>query len=89
MSKFNSHWIERNQHALAAAGVRLVVGIGGALDFVSRMVPRAPRAFRNLGLEWAYRLAREPWRWRRQLVLPVFGALVLRDVSRARFRRSS
>lgn len=83
------HWIRRNQQALAEAGVRLAVGIGGALDFVSGTVPRAPRLVRKLGLEWAYRLAREPWRWRRQVVLPVFGALVLRDVARARARRSS
>ncbi|MCL6614452.1 MAG: WecB/TagA/CpsF family glycosyltransferase, partial [Firmicutes bacterium] len=35
-------------------------------------IPRAPRAWRRLGLEWAYRFLREPRRWRRLLALPVF-----------------
>jgi N-acetylglucosaminyldiphosphoundecaprenol N-acetyl-beta-D-mannosaminyltransferase len=83
------HWIARNQDALAEAGVRLVAGIGGAIDFVSGTVPRAPGVVRRLGLEWAYRLVREPWRWRRQLVLPVFGLLVLRDVVRRRLKRAN
>jgi N-acetylglucosaminyldiphosphoundecaprenol N-acetyl-beta-D-mannosaminyltransferase len=37
-------------------------------------------------LEWLYRLIRQPWRWRRQLVLPVFLLLVLSE-SVARFAR--
>jgi N-acetylglucosaminyldiphosphoundecaprenol N-acetyl-beta-D-mannosaminyltransferase len=35
-----------------------------------------------LGLEWLYRLAHQPWRWRRMLALPRFGLLVLRDSTR-------
>jgi len=38
---------------------------------------RAPRWMRRLGLEWLYRLWREPWRWQRMLALPQFAALVL------------
>lgn len=74
------HWIARNQTALSTAGVKVVIGIGGALDYISGNVRWAPAAVRKLGLEWAYRLAREPWRWRRQVVLPQFALLVLRDV---------
>lgn len=84
------HWIARNRAALADAGVRLAIGVGGALDYVSGETRWAPPLVRKLGLEWAWRLAREPWRWRRQLVLPMFAALVLRDAvrqRRARFRR--
>jgi N-acetylglucosaminyldiphosphoundecaprenol N-acetyl-beta-D-mannosaminyltransferase len=66
-------WIARNRQALAAAGVRVAVGIGGVLDFVAGRAPRAPGVMRRLGLEWLYRLIREPWRWRRQAVLPVFA----------------
>jgi N-acetylglucosaminyldiphosphoundecaprenol N-acetyl-beta-D-mannosaminyltransferase len=40
-------------------------------------VPRAPRFIRRIGLEWLYRLVRQPWRWRRQLALPFFVLLVL------------
>lgn len=81
------HWIARNREALSAAGVKVAVGIGGALDYISGEVPWAPSLIRRLGLEWAYRLAREPWRWRRQLVLPVYAALVLREAVRMRMPR--
>jgi len=42
-----------------------------------RRVP--PPLLHRVGLEWAWRLAMEPGRWRRQRVLPVFALLVLRD----------
>ncbi|HEY7033247.1 MAG TPA: WecB/TagA/CpsF family glycosyltransferase [Thermomicrobiales bacterium] len=70
-------WIERNRFALAAAGVRVAIGIGGVLDYLAGTAPRAPSVVRRLGLEWLYRLIREPWRWRRQAVLPVFSLRVL------------
>ncbi len=81
------HWIARNREALSASGVRLVIGVGGALDYVSGETRWAPPLVRKLGLEWAYRLVREPWRWRRQLVLPVFAVLVLREAARQRINR--
>jgi N-acetylglucosaminyldiphosphoundecaprenol N-acetyl-beta-D-mannosaminyltransferase len=70
-------WIDRNRDRLDAAGVRLAVGIGGSFDYLSGMAKRPPKVVRDLGLEWLWRLAREPWRWRRQLVLPRFAVLVL------------
>jgi N-acetylglucosaminyldiphosphoundecaprenol N-acetyl-beta-D-mannosaminyltransferase len=70
-------WIERNRAALAEAGVRVAVGVGGVLDFLAGTKPRAPRLVRRAGLEWLYRLIREPWRWQRQAVLPVFALRVL------------
>ena len=72
-------WIERNRERLGRVGVRLAVGVGGALDFHAGDVPRAPDAVQRIGLEWLYRLIREPWRWRRQLVLPQFAYLVYRE----------
>lgn len=78
------HWIVRNQEALAEAGVRLVVGIGGALDFISGKVRRAPGWVRRMGCEWLYRLLREPWRWRRQSVLPRYVWRVGKTVIRQR-----
>ena len=71
-------WIQRNRAALADAGVRVAVGVGGALDYLAGSVSRAPQLVRASGLEWAYRLVREPWRWRRQLALPIFAFLVVR-----------
>ncbi len=70
-------WIARNQDALGRAGVRLVIGVGGTFDFLAGAVPRAPGWMRRIGLEWLYRLVREPWRWRRQRVLPLFAIRVL------------
>lgn len=80
------HWIARNQQSLAEAGVRVVVGVGGSFDFISGTVRRAPEWVRRMGLEWLYRLLREPWRWRRQLVLPHFALRVGVIALRERFR---
>lgn len=80
------HWIARNQQALAESGIRLVIGVGGAFDFVSGMVRRAPRWVRRIGFEWFYRLLREPWRWRRQLALPRFAWRVALTGAKQRIR---
>ena len=69
-------WIARNLQALA---VPVAIGVGGTFDYLSGRVPRVPALVRSLGLEWLYRLVRQPWRWRRQLRLPVFVWLVLRQ----------
>jgi N-acetylglucosaminyldiphosphoundecaprenol N-acetyl-beta-D-mannosaminyltransferase len=82
-------WIERNRAALTDAGVRVAIGVGGALDYLAGTVSRAPAPVRALGLEWAYRLAREPWRWRRQMALPRFADLVFRSCLDQRFRSAN
>ena len=68
-------WIARNRETLPT--VRLAIGVGGSLDFVTGQAKRAPRWIQNLGLEWLYRLIQEPWRWRRMLALPHFAIKVL------------
>lgn len=72
-------WVARHREALAAHGILVAVGVGGSFDYLSGRVPRAPRLIRRLGLEWLYRLVRQPWRWRRQLALPRFAVLILRE----------
>lgn len=47
-------------------------GVGGSYDVISGNLKRAPELFQSLGLEWFYRLLKEPWRWKRQLILPKF-----------------
>lgn len=69
-------WLARN---LARTGARVGAGVGGALDYIAGVVPRAPRWMRRVGLEWLYRLIRQPWRWRRQRVLPLYALLILRE----------
>lgn len=70
-------WVARNQGRLRA---RVIGSIGAVFDFVAETHPRAPVWMREMGLEWLYRLAREPRRmWRRNLVsTPAFLAMVIR-----------
>lgn len=65
-------WIYENKTALAEAGVRVAMGLGGSLDIYSGQSRRAPKIFISLGLEWLYRLLREPYRIGRMMALPRF-----------------
>ena len=56
----------------AATGARLLVGLGGSLDVFAGKVDRAPVGFQRLGLEWLYRLMKEPSRIGRMAKLPLF-----------------
>jgi N-acetylglucosaminyldiphosphoundecaprenol N-acetyl-beta-D-mannosaminyltransferase len=76
-------WLARH---LAATGCGVGIGIGGSLDVYAGNVVRAPAFFQRTGLEWAYRLAREPRRWRRQLALPRFALAALGEALTARKR---
>ena len=58
-------WINRNLNKLDS--VKLAVGVGGTFDFISGKAKRAPKFFRKAGLEWFYRVIREPWRFNRIL----------------------
>ena len=62
-------WMARNG---PATGASLLVGLGGCLDVFSGNVRRAPVLFQRLGLEWLYRLCREPRRIGRMAKLPLF-----------------
>lgn len=63
-------WIEANKHLMP--NIRVAIGVGGSLDVMSGNVKRAPITFQKLGLEWFYRLLKEPTRFKRMLVLPKF-----------------
>lgn len=67
-------WLARY---LGATGCGVGIGVGGSLDVYAGNVVRAPATLRRLGLEWAYRLVKEPRRWRRQLALPRFALAAL------------
>ena len=55
-----------------AAGARLYIGLGGSLDVFAGKAERAPERFQKLGLEWLYRLIKEPSRVGRVAKLPLF-----------------
>ena len=54
-----------------------MAGLGGSLDVFAGVVERAPEAWQKLGLEWLYRLKKEPGRIKRMSNLPKFGFAVL------------
>jgi len=57
-----------------------MIGVGAAFDFHSGNAKWAPNWIRRLGLEWAYRLSKEPKRmWRRNLDSPLFLAKVIQQ----------
>lgn len=58
---------ERYLHELAAKfpSARIIIGVGGAIDYFGSAVSRAPKAWRSLGFEWLWRIGAEPWRIRR------------------------
>lgn len=64
-------WIDRNRDSLPA--VRVALGVGGSLDFITGRAVRAPQRVQDMGLEWLHRLYKEPWRWRRMMALPRFA----------------
>jgi len=69
-------WIDRMSDKL---GVAVAVGVGGSFDYLTGRVPRAPAWMRRAGLEWLFRLVRQPWRIRRMAVLPIYALRVLRS----------
>lgn len=63
-------WIAKNLDKLP---VKAAMGVGGAFDYLSGSIPRAPFWLRRLGLEWLFRLIIQPWRIKRQLnILKLF-----------------
>ncbi|WP_298030711.1 WecB/TagA/CpsF family glycosyltransferase [uncultured Dysosmobacter sp.] len=62
-------WMAKNG---AATGARLLCGLGGSLDVFAGVVERAPKFWSDHGLEWFYRLCREPKRIGRMMKLPLF-----------------
>ncbi|KGX90982.1 WecB/TagA/CpsF family glycosyltransferase [Pontibacillus marinus] len=62
-------WIRENKERLP---VKVFQGVGGSFDVFAGHVKRAPAPFRKVGMEWFYRLATDPKRFKRQLALPKF-----------------
>jgi len=66
-------WIYENKDKIKKG---IVMGLGGSLDTLTGVTQRAPESWQKLGLEWAYRLVREPRRIGRMMALPRFGLTV-------------
>ncbi len=68
------NWIYDNRDKL---DVKAMIGAGGCLDVFAGNVERAPEFYCKHGLEWFYRLKKEPWRFMRMTALPVFALKVM------------
>lgn len=68
-------WMAENRRSVSA----VMIGVGGLLDVFAGDIPRAPERWQKLGLEWLYRLLREPKRIKRMIRLPKILLLALRE----------
>lgn len=60
----------------------VIMAVGGTFNYISGRIPRAPLWMQKLGLEWFYRLIKEPARIKRQLIWPEFVLKILQEKSR-------
>lgn len=75
-------WIASNLKKIPC--VKVAMGVGGAFDFISRNIMRAPNFLRRIGLEWLWRFFLQPWRIKRICAAAInFPFLVLES----KFRR--
>ncbi|MGE7092700.1 WecB/TagA/CpsF family glycosyltransferase [Lysinibacillus sp. NPDC048646] len=70
------NWINANRDQLHPT---IYQGVGGSFDVLAGTVKRAPEIFQKFGLEWFYRLLKEPKRIKRQIALPLFLLEVARQ----------
>jgi N-acetylglucosaminyldiphosphoundecaprenol N-acetyl-beta-D-mannosaminyltransferase len=79
-------WMARNQGVL---GVPLAMGVGGTFNFLTGRSPLPPAWVGRTNLIWLFRLATEPWRWRRQRALLGFALQVAAEAVRLQLRSTS
>lgn len=76
-SPYQELWIDTHKKLLWTS---ICMGVGGGFDYLSGASRKPPYVIRSLGLEWVYRLIREPWRVRRQFArLPLFTEMILKQ----------
>ncbi|GGH76504.1 N-acetylglucosaminyldiphosphoundecaprenol N-acetyl-beta-D-mannosaminyltransferase [Pullulanibacillus pueri] len=75
-------WIQNNRHVMEKG---VFMGVGGSFDVLAGLVKRAPEIWQKLNLEWLYRLIKQPSRWRRMTVLPLY----LLKAIKARLKREN
>lgn len=63
-------WINHNKDKFK--NLKIVIGNGGTMDVIAEKVKRAPEFYQKMGLEWFYRLIKEPKRIKRQIQIPIF-----------------
>ncbi len=66
---YQEKWINENKDKIKG---KVIIGNGGVMDILSGNLKPAPDIYRKIGLEWLYRLVKEPSRIKRQIVIPKF-----------------
>lgn len=79
-------WILAHKDEVPAS---IIMVVGGAFDFISGKIPRAPKLIRQVGLEWLFRLILQPWRIFRQARIWHFGALILLEALSRRLKMNN
>ncbi len=77
-------WMRRWNKEL---GVPVAIGVGGSFDVLAGRVPRAPGWMQRAGLEWLYRVWREPRRWSVVRTIPPLFLMALRARLKGRIAR--
>jgi N-acetylglucosaminyldiphosphoundecaprenol N-acetyl-beta-D-mannosaminyltransferase len=74
-------WIYKNLKKLPT--VKIAIGVGGAFNFIAGTIKRAPFLFQKIGLEWFWRLIRQPWRFNRIITATFrFAKAVIKDIKK-------
>jgi N-acetylglucosaminyldiphosphoundecaprenol N-acetyl-beta-D-mannosaminyltransferase len=81
------YWIDDNATPMASMGVHCAYGLGGTIDFVSGLKPRAPKWVEFIGAEWFFRFLCEPrtrfFRTLRMFKMPFYAARTQRFIGPA------
>lgn len=73
-------WILEHYNLMQENQVKIAMAVGGSFDFLFAKVNRAPQLWQKIGLEWLWRLIKQPWRGKRQLRLIEFIYLLIREI---------
>lgn len=71
-AKKQEMWINEHREILERLGVKLVVGCGGSISFLSQKVSRAPLIVQKMGMEGIYRFIQEPKLFRLKRIFKSF-----------------
>ena len=59
--------------------IQVMMGVGGAFNEIAGKEKSPPKWIDALGFKWLWRLAQQPWRWKRQLALIEFVLMVIKE----------
>ena len=80
-------WIMKHKHLLT---MDAFMALGATIDFEAGNIKRAPKIYQNMGLEWLYRLIKEPRRlWKRYLVNDMSFFLYLLRTKMGRYKKGA